>query len=96
MLFSDGISEILSGPPKFDPGHQKFSQWLDGPSTFETNIPGPSEIVARQTAHPVLPSPIPYGYIVLCRTFHIAWTWARIPTPYFCVGQEGVSPSLAV
>ena len=30
----------------------------------------------------------PNGYIVLCRTFHIAETRTQIPTPYFCVGQE--------
>ena len=30
----------------------------------------------------------PDGYIVLCRIFHIAETWTRIPTTYFCVGQE--------
>ena len=28
------------------------------------------------------------GYIVPCRTFHIAQTRIRIPTPYFCIGQE--------
>ena len=33
----------------------------------------------------------PNGYIVLCRTFHITWT--RIPTSYFCVGQESKSVS---
>ena len=26
----------------------------------------------------------PNGYIVLCRTFHIAQTGTQIPTPYFC------------
>ena len=28
----------------------------------------------------------PDGNIVLCRTFHFAQTWTRIPTIYFCVG----------
>ena len=32
------------------------------------------------------------GYIVICRTFHIAQT--RIPTPYFCIGQESKSESV--
>ena len=32
------------------------------------------------------------GYIVLCRTFHIAQIQNRIPTPYFfCIGQESES-----
>ena len=35
----------------------------------------------------------PGGYIVLCRTFHIAQTWTLIPTPYFCTGQESESVS---
>ena len=33
----------------------------------------------------------PDGYIVICRTFHIAQTQSRIPTPYFCIGQESES-----
>ena len=37
----------------------------------------------------------PDGYIVLCRTFHIARTWTRIPTLYFCVGQESKSKSIS-
>ena len=36
----------------------------------------------------------PDGYIVLCRTFHIAQTWTSIPTPYFCIGQESESESV--
>ena len=28
----------------------------------------------------------PYGYIVLCGTYHIAPTRTRIPTPDFCMG----------
>ena len=34
------------------------------------------------------------GYIVVCRTFHIAQTWTQIPSPYFCVGQESESESV--
>ena len=37
----------------------------------------------------------PNDYIVLCRTFHIAQTWTRIPTPYFCIGQESGSESVS-
>ena len=33
----------------------------------------------------------PNGYIVLCKTFHITKTRTRIPTPYFCIGQESES-----
>ena len=33
----------------------------------------------------------PSGYILLHRTFHIAVTQTRIPTPYFCIGQESES-----
>ena len=33
----------------------------------------------------------PNGYIVLCRTLHIAKTLTQIPTPYFCIGQESKS-----
>ena len=36
----------------------------------------------------------PDGYIVQCRTFHIAQTRTRIPTPYFCIGQEARSESV--
>ena len=36
----------------------------------------------------------PNGYIVLYRTFHKAWTWTRIPAPYFCIGQESESKSV--
>ena len=36
----------------------------------------------------------PNSYIVLCRTFHIAWTRSRIPTHYFCTGQESESESV--
>ena len=28
------------------------------------------------------------GYIVLCRTFHIAPTRTQVPAPYFCTGLE--------
>ena len=38
--------------------------------------------------------PKPNGCIVLCTTFHIAWTGTWIPTPYFCVGQESESESI--
>ena len=34
------------------------------------------------------------GYIVLCRTFHIAQIVTWIPTPYFCVGQESENESI--
>ena len=34
------------------------------------------------------------GYIVLCRTVHIAQTRTRIPTPYFCKGEESESESI--
>ena len=37
----------------------------------------------------------PDGYIVLCRTFHIAQTRTRIPTPYFSIGQESESEPVA-
>ena len=33
------------------------------------------------------------GYIVLCRTFHIAQTWTQTFTPCFCVGQASESIS---
>ena len=36
----------------------------------------------------------PNGYILLCRTFHIAQAWTRIPTPHFCTGQESESESV--
>ena len=36
----------------------------------------------------------PDGYIVLCRTFHIAQTRTWIPIPYFCTGQESESESV--
>ena len=36
----------------------------------------------------------PDGYIVLCRKFHIAQTRTRIPTLYFCTGQESESDSV--
>ena len=36
----------------------------------------------------------PDCYIALCRIFHIAQTQTRIPTPYFCIGQESESESL--
>ena len=36
----------------------------------------------------------PDGYIVLCGTFHIAQTRTRIPTPYFCIGQESEFQSI--
>ena len=35
-------------------------------------------------------------YYVLCRTFHIAQTQTRIPTPYFCMGRESESVSESV
>ena len=38
----------------------------------------------------------PDGYIVLCRTFHIAQTHTWISTPYFCTGQESKSESVPV
>ena len=38
----------------------------------------------------------PRGYIVLCRTFHIAQTRTQIPTLYFCIGQESESESVPV
>ena len=36
----------------------------------------------------------PDGYIILCTTFHIAQTRTRIPTHYFCTGQESESESV--
>ena len=38
----------------------------------------------------------PNGYIVLCRTFHIAPSLTLIPTPYFCIGQESESESVPI
>ena len=35
------------------------------------------------------------GYIVLCRTFHIAQTRTQTPTPYFCTGQESEFQSVS-
>ena len=39
----------------------------------------------------------PDGYIVQCRTVHIAQTrtQTQIPTPYFCIGQESESKSVS-
>ena len=36
----------------------------------------------------------PNGYIVLCRTLHIAQTRTSIPTPYFLLGRESESQSV--
>ena len=35
------------------------------------------------------------GYIVFAEHVHIAQTWTRIPTPYFCVGKESKSESVS-
>ena len=37
----------------------------------------------------------PNGYIACAKHVHIAQTQTRIPTPYFCTGQESESVSLS-